>query len=137
MTQDDLTQLSKEELVQMVLALYHQNEALQAAIAELKADNEALRLKLEKGKKPPTNSSNSSQPPSRDHKSSLPANRRKRKHGPPVGHARHERQFVANPDHVVELKAETCRDCATDMRKAEGVLLDVNQITELPPARAK
>ena len=137
MTQDDLTQLSKEELVQMVLALYHQNEALQAAITELKADNEALRLKLEKGKKPPTNSSNSSQPPSRDHKSSLPANRRKRKHGPPVGHTRHERQFVANPDHVVELKAETCRHCATDMRKAEAVLLDMNQITELPPARGE
>lgn len=137
MTQDDLTQLSKEELVQMILALYQQNEALQAAIAELKADNEALRLKLERGKKPPTNSSNSSQPPSRDHKSSLPADRRKRRHGPPAGHAKHERQFVANPDHVVELKAEICQHCATDMRKAEAVLLDVNQITELPPARAE
>ena len=111
--------------------------ALQAANSQLKADNEALRLKLEKGKKPPTNSSNSSQPPSRDHKRSLPSNRRKRKHGPPVGHARHERQFVANPDHVVELKAETCRGCATDLRKAEGVMREVNQITELPPARGE
>jgi len=96
-----------------------------------------LRLKLEKGKKPPTNSSNSSQPPSRDHKHSLPADRRKRKHGPPVGHARHERQFVANPDHVVEVKAEACLRCGTDLRKVEGVLRDVNQITELPPARAE
>jgi len=137
MTQDDLTKLSKEELVQMVLALYHQNEALQAAIAELKADNEALRLKLEKGKKPPTNSSNSSQPPSRDHKRNLPDDRRKRKHGPPVGHTRHERQFVVNPDHVVELKAETCRHCAADLCKVEGVMKEVNQITELPPARGE
>ncbi len=133
----DVLQLSKEELVQTILALYQQNEESQAAIAQLKADNEALRLKLERGKKPPTNSSNSSQPPSRDHKRSLPADRRKRKHGPPAGHAKHERQFVANPDHVVELKAETCRHCATDMRKAEAVLRDVNQITELPPARAE
>jgi transposase len=137
MTQNELTQLSKEELVEMVLALYHQNEALQAAIAELKADNEALRVKLEKGKKPPTNSSNSSQPPSRDHKRSLPSDRRKRKHGPPVGHARHERQFVANPDQVVALKSETCRHCAADLRKVEGVVKEVNQITELPPARAE
>ena len=137
MIQDDLTQLSKEELVQMVLALYHQNEALQAAIAELKADNEALRLKLEKGKKPPTNSSNSSQPPSRDHKRSLPSDRRKRKHGPPVGHARHERQFVANPDHVVEVKLHVCEHCQADLREAGSRLVDVNQITELPEAKAE
>jgi len=137
MTPDDLTQLSKEELVQMILALYQQNEALQAAIAELKADKEALRLKLEKGKKPPTNSSNSSQPPSRDHKRSLPADRRKRKHGPPVGHTRHERQFVANPDHVVALKTETCRGCFADLGKVEGLMKEVNQITELPAVRAE
>jgi transposase len=130
MTQDDLAQLSREELIQMILVLSEQ-------LAQLKADYEALRLKLEKSKKPPTNSSNSSQPPSRDHKGSLPADRRKRKHGPPVGHARHERQFVANPDQVVELKAETCRGCATDLRKVEGVLRKVNQITELPIAKAE
>ncbi len=66
MTQDDLAQLSREELIRLILSQYQQNVALQEAIAQLKADNEALRLKLEKGKKSPTNSSNSSQPPSRD-----------------------------------------------------------------------
>ena len=137
MSQDDLTQLSKEELIQLILTQYQQIIALQEVNKQLKADIEALRLKLEKGKKPPTNSSNSSQPPSRDHKRSLPADRRKRRHGPPAGHARHERQFVANPDHVVELKTETCRGCAADLREVEGVMRDVNQITELPPARAE
>ncbi len=130
MTQDDLTQLSKEELIQLILAQYEQ-------LVQLKADYEALRLKLEKGSKPPTNSSNSSQPPSRDHKRSLPSDRHKRKHGAPSGHAKHERQFVAQPDHVVDLKAETCWGCATDLRTTEGVLRDVNKITELPPARAE
>jgi transposase len=137
MTQDELAQLSRDELIQLILTLHQQNVALQAAIAQLKADNEALRLKREKGKKPPTNSSNSSQPPSRDSKRSLPSDRRKRKHGPPAGHPRHERQFVANPDHIVEIKAETCSRCHADLGSAEGVLREVNQITELPPAKAE
>jgi len=58
MTRNDLTQLSQDELIDLVLAQVEQNAKLQAEI-------EALRLKLEKGKKPPTNSGNSSQPPAR------------------------------------------------------------------------
>jgi len=130
MTQNDLAQMSRDELIELILAQIEQ-------LAQLKADNEALRLKLEKGKKPPTSSSNSSQPPSRDQKRSLPSDRRKGRHGPPAGHPRHERQFVANPDHIVEVKAETCSHCHTDLRSAEGVLRDVNQITELPPAKVE
>ena len=137
MTQDELAQMSRDELIRMILTQYQQNVELQEAIAQLKADNEALRLKLEKGKKPPTNSGNSSQPPSRDHKRSLPADLRKRKHGPPAGHPKHERKFVAKADHIVAVKAETCLSCHTDLRFAEGVLRDVNQITELPPAKAE
>jgi len=115
MTQDELAQLSREKLIDLVLAEHEQLEtsraqleALQAAFAQLKADYEALRMKLEKGKKPPTNSSNSSQPPSLDHKPSKPKDRRKRKHGPPQGHVKYERKFVAQPDHIVNLKAEAC-----------------------------
>jgi transposase len=130
MTQDDLARLSREELIELILAEHAQLEAL-------RADYEALKLKLEKGKKPPTNSSNSSQPPSRDQKRNLPSDRRKRKHGPPAGHPKHERKFVANPDHIVTVKAEACLSCDADLRCAEGVLRDVNQITELPPAKAE
>jgi transposase len=130
MTQDDLAQLSKEELIQLILIQAEQ-------LSQLRADYEALRLKVEKGKKPPTNSSNSSQPPSLDQKHSLPSDRRKRKHGPRQGHAKYERKFVAEPDHIVAVKAKTCAGCDADMRFAEGVLLDVNQITELPPAKAE
>jgi transposase len=130
MTQDDFARLSREELIELILAEHAQLEAL-------RADYEALKLKLEKGKKPPTNSSNSSQPPSRDKKVSLPSDRRRRKHGPPAGHPKHERKFVANPDHIVTVKAEACLSCDADLRCAEGVLRDVNQITELPPAKAE
>jgi transposase len=130
MTQDDLAQMSRDELINLVLAEHARLEALQA-------DFEALKLKLEKGKKPPTNSSNSSQPPSRDQKSNPPADRKKRRHGPPIGHAKNERKFVAEPDHVVEVKPLVCRECQTDLSEVTTALADVNQITELPEAKAE
>jgi transposase len=137
MTQEDMAQLSREELVEMVLAEHAQLEASQAIIAQLKADIEALKLKMKKGKKPPTNSNNSSQPPSRDQKPNLPEDRRKRRHGPPHGHAKHEREFVAEPDHVVEVRPQVCEACQGDLSKESGSLVDVNQITELPEAKAE
>jgi len=144
MTQDDLARLSREVLVELVLAEHAQLEALQAVntqlksdIEALKADNEALKLKLEKGKKPPTNSSNSSQPPSRDHKPNGPKGRGKRRHGPPQGHPKNERQMVAKPDQIVNLKAEACTNCHADLHAVAGHLLEVNQITELPDPKAE
>jgi transposase len=137
MTQEDMAQLGREELVEMVLAEHAQLEASQAMIAQLQADIEALKMKLEKGKKPPTNSSNSSQPPSRDQKSNLPEKRKKHRHGPPVGHVKYERKFVAEPDHIVEVKPQVCEDCQTDLREMSGLLADVNQITELPEGKAE
>ena len=103
----------------------------------MKTDNEALQLKLEKGKKPPTNSSNSSQPPSQDQKANRPVNRPRRRHGPPIGHVKYERKFVAKPDHLVEAKAEVCERCQADLSKESGRLVDVNQITELPEVKAE
>lgn len=123
MTREDLTQFSHEKLIDLVL--------------EKQAEIEALRMKLEKGKKPPTDSGNSSQPPSRDQKGNLPPKRKKHKHGPPQGHVKHEREFVAEPNYVVEIKPEVCEECQSDLSQAAMVLLDVNQITELPEAKAE
>jgi transposase len=130
MTQDDLARLSREELIDMILAEHAQLETL-------RAEYEALKLKLEKGKKPPTNSGNSSQPPSRDQKANLPKDRKKRRHGPPAGHVKYERKFVAQPDHLVAVKPQVCAHCQTDLRAESGYLVDVNQITELPEAKAE
>jgi transposase len=124
MTQDDLSKLSKEELIDLVL--------------EKQSEIEALRLKMEKNKKPPTNSSNSSQPPSRDQKVDQPKDKRKRhRHGPPVGHVKYERKLVAKPDHLVEVKPLVCEHCQRDLSAENGELVDVNQITELPEAKAE
>lgn len=123
MGKTELETFSKEELIQLILML--QDEI------------EALKLKFQKNQKPPTSSKNSSQPPSRDQKGNLPTNRRRRRHGPPFGHEKHERKFVAQPDHIVELRAKSCGKCHTDLSSQAGQLVNVNQITELPQAPAQ
>ena len=137
MNRAELDAQSREALIGMVLTQAEQLATLQATLAQLQVDYAALRLKFEKGQPPPTTSHNSSQPPSRDQKANQPASRAKRKHGSPVGHAKHERQFVAEPDHIVELKAPRCACCAVDLQDQAGALVDVNQITEVPPAPAE
>jgi len=123
MTRDDLARKSREELINLVL--------------EQHAEIEALRLKMEKNKKPPTNSSNSSQPPSQDQKPNRPKDKHKKRHGPPVGHVKYERKLVANPDHIVDVKPDVCEHCQADLSEAESRVKDVNQITELPERRAE
>jgi transposase len=130
MTRNDLTQKSQDELIDLVLAQVEQ-------IAKQQAEIEALRLKLEKGKKPATNSGNSSQSPSRDQKGNLPPKRKKHKHGPPAGHQKYERPFVARPNHIVDAKPKICQHCQADVSQASMVLVDVNQVTELPVAKAE
>src|SRR4030043_1003556 len=119
----ELEAFSKEEVIQLILML--QDEI------------EALKLKFEKNQKPPTSSKNSSQPPSRDQKGNLPANRRRHRHGPPVGHEKHVRKFVVQPDQTIELHAKSCGKCEANLSNEGGRLVEVNQITELPPAPAQ
>lgn len=123
MGKTELESLSKEELIQLILVLQD----------EIKA----LKLKFEKNQKPPTSSKNSSQPPSRDQKGNLPSGRRRHRHGPPLGHEKHIRKFVAQPDQTVVLHAKSCCICHSDLRNQTGQLVDVNQITELPDAPAQ
>ena len=130
MTQAHLEELSREELIALVLA---QGEQL----ARLQADYEALQTKLENLQKPPTSSSNSSQPPSRDQKRNKAANRPKRKHGPPTGHVKYERRFVAEPDQIVPVQVMACPVCQTDLQAAPTVLVDVTHITEIPEPKGQ
>jgi hypothetical protein len=77
MTQEDLNLLSKEDLIRLILEQAKQ-------LAQLKADDEALKLKVEQNQKePPATSKISSQPPSKDQKSDKPKDGRKHRHGPP------------------------------------------------------
>jgi len=140
MSREELEQLTKDQLVEIILLQNEQVKQLaqlQAAFEKLQADHEALKLKMEQRSKPPTNSQNSSQPPSRDQKSNAPKDKRKHRHGPPQGHEKHERQFVAQPDQVVELRAKQCAHCHAHLNEKADRLVKVNQITELPPAKAE
>jgi hypothetical protein len=107
--------MSRDELIDKVLADY-------AKLQQLQAEIEALKLKLERGKKPPTNSSNSSQPPSRDQKVNRPKDRKRHRHGPPVGHVKYERKMVAKPDHIVEVKPRVCEHCQSDLSTGSSKL---------------
>lgn len=135
MSQDELEQLSKQELIRLTLLKYQENIELEEAFKRLKADHEALLMKFEHNQKPPTNSGNSSQPPSKDQKKNKPKDKRKRHHGPPKGHEKHEREQVANPDKIIELHVENCKKCQCKLEHEVENLVRVNQITELPEIR--
>jgi transposase len=137
MMETKLEELTREELIGLVLAQAEQIERLQVMIGQLKADNELLGVKLEKVQQPPTSSRNSSQPPSRDQKGNKAGGRPKGKHGPPAGHVKHERRFVAEPDQIVELQVRECPVCQRDLQGVPGVLVDVTQITEIPEPHAQ
>lgn len=137
MTGAKLEELTREELIVLVLAQSEQLANLQVILAQVQADNQALQAQLEKLQKPPSNSSNSSQPPSRDQKRNKAANRPKRKHGPPAGHVKYERCFVAEPDQIVSLRVTECPVCQTDLQAAAAELIDVTQITEIPEPKAQ
>ncbi|MRS02010.1 IS66 family transposase [bacterium] len=135
MSQDELEQLSKQEIIELILRQHQQIEELMEAYKKLKADHEALVMKFEHNQKPPTNSGNSSQPPSKDQKKNKPKDKRKRHHGPPKGHEKHEREQVANPDKIIELHVENCKNCQSELDHKAEKLVRVNQISELPEIR--
>ena len=140
MHREELELLTKEQLIDIILLQSEQAKQLaelQAAFAKLQADYEAMKLKMEQRTKPPTSSKNSSQPPSRDQKSNTAKDKRKHRHGPPKGHEKHERQFVAQPDKVVDLRTKQCYHCHANLDEKNEKLVKVNQITELPEAKAE
>lgn len=122
-----LENLTREELIVLVEALLKEN-------AELKARLAALEAELDKLKKPPATSRNSSQPPSRDQKPDLGEKKSGRRIGAKPGHERATRPLVKNPDRVIEVKVEKCTNCHADLSQTPPDRIIRHQITELPPA---
>ena len=115
---DNLRDLAREDLIELILQLAEDHRRLQAEIAELK--------------KPPANSRNSSQPPSRDWKSNRPARPKGKPRGAQTGHVKAERPLVENPDKVIDVQVTTCTHCGADLSTVKPQRTIRRQVTELP-----
>jgi len=122
---EQLDQLSREELLSLVKHLLLVVEKQQARIAELEAEIAKLR-------QPPATSSNSSQPPSRDQKTNSPLHKKRKKHGPPFGHPKYSRPLVEEPDRVISAAVNECEHCHANLKGLEPDDVIRRQVTELP-----
>jgi transposase len=125
-TTEHLAQLTQTELVALVTELI-------VAVQRLEAKNQQLKAELAKVSPPSPTSRNSSQPPSRDVKRNLATQRKRKKHGPPFGHARQTRAWVAAPDRILEAPVESCGHCQADLRGVEPRAVLRHQVPEIPP----
>jgi transposase len=126
-TEVQLKTLAREELIAVATDLLTMVKLLQARVTELEA-------RLAKLRQPPATSRNSSAPPSGDWKADLPGRRRK-KRGPPFGHERAVREWVDDPDQVIEAPVTRCSRCQADLSGVVPRTIVRRQLTELPEIR--
>jgi transposase len=127
-TMNQLDELSRADLLALV-------KELLVAVERVQAENRELKAALEKERRPPATSRNSSQPPARDEKSTRPLGNKPKKLGPPFGHARKTRPLVDNPDRIIEAAVERCQHCEADLHGVTPRAVVRCQLTELPPVR--
>ncbi len=118
LTSDNLRDLSREDLIALVLQLAERLERLETEVAQLK--------------RPATTSHNSSQPPSRDQKTNKPKSKRRRHRGAKAGHAKAERPLSETPDQVLEVRPSECAHCGQDLHSVQPARTVRRQVTELP-----
>jgi transposase len=116
-TPDTLNQLSREELLALVLLLMEEVQTLRAEVERLQG--------------PPPTSRNSSQAPSRDWKANRSGPSLKRQGAKP-GHAKMARPLVESPDQLLEVKPDRCGQCGHDLRHTAAQRIIRRQVTELP-----
>ena len=117
-SRDSLRDLTREDLIELILQQAEEIRRLQEEMAALK--------------KPPTTSRNSSQPPSRDWKSNRPARKSGQRRGAVPGHAKAERPLVEKPDKVIDVPVTACTNCGADLSAVAPQRTVRRQITELP-----
>ena len=125
-TREQLEQLEKSELIDLIFALMDEIDALKGEVAKLRSEIDAL-------KKPLATSKNSSNPPSRDIKGNRDSGNaiKTKKRGARDGHAMMRRELVDTPDTVIECTLERCA-CGADVSGVAPSEVIRRQITELP-----
>jgi transposase len=124
---EQMEQLSREELLALVIRQQEIIMLLQAEVAALKAE-------LEKFRRPPATSRNSSRPPSLDQKANSDPHRKKRKKKR-RGHARQTRPLVDNPDQIIPAPVTECQTCQANLTKVKPERVLRRQVTEIPPVK--
>ncbi len=119
-TREELSQLSKEELIDIVLSLVDKIEALENRIA-----------RLEK------NSSNSSKSPSSDiskpQRNKSQREKSDRKSGGQNGHEGITRNQIDNPDEIIKLLPSSCEKCGKVLLPKKVTLGSKRQLFDIPP----
>lgn len=132
----DLVSIDKDKIIsELIIRL----DRLEGRVLELEMENAHLRHMLSKYQNP-KNSGNSSIPPSKD------VNRPKknqslrratgRKPGGQPGHKGNTLKMTADPDHIVELHPEYCRDCGSSLGHVPPLMDKRRQTVDIPPIRA-
>jgi transposase len=121
MNRDALLQLSKDDLIALVLAQAAQIAALVKRVEELEAKLGA----------PPKTPDNSSVPPSQGKKPKRAERRAAKKRGHPGAF----RALSANPDQVVESVAENCPHCDHALKASDQLAFHAYDHIDLPPIR--
>jgi hypothetical protein len=101
-TDASLRELSREELIAIILQLSERPERLEAELA---------------GRKPPPTSRNSAQPHRgiRTQKANAPAAKHRRHHVGKAGHVKVERALVDRPDQILAVRPTACGQCGQDL----------------------
>ncbi len=128
MDREALAQLSKDELIVLILAHAEVIARQAAQIAALTKRAEELEAKLGT---PPKTPANSSLPPSQGHK----PNRAERRATKRKGHPGAFRALAAHPDRVIERYAAACPHCAQALAPADQPGFHAYDHIELPPIR--
>lgn len=121
MTPEALDSLSKNELIDLVMAMAEQISTLQARVAELEA----------KLGGPPKSPDNSSLPPSSGQKANRPRGAKKRL----KGRKGTSRKLTESPDKVRDVFAETCPHCDAPASPADQPDVHAYDHIDLPPIR--
>jgi len=137
-TSGEVVGLSHAQLVELVLKLSGQFEALAADNERLRAENERLRAEAAK------NSGNSSKPPSRDpaaerkrqaeerHAKKARAAGGKRRPGKQPGAQGNALEMTDSPDEVIDHAPETCSGCGAGLGDAEVTGVARRQVIDIP-----
>jgi transposase len=130
MADDELTGLSREELLELVRRQQEELAAREVAIERRDEKIRELEEELAQFRRPAKTSENSSVPPSRGRKANRVAGRR-RKLGPKRGHVGVSR-VRSEPDVVVECRPRVCGGCGQGLPQTGGRRTGRSQVIELP-----